>query len=211
MKTVALLIATLLVNCTTIYAVSQQRSIPNGTAFISPDGRYSVKVEVIDRLPHYIIEDTKTRKVDRSIIMPSLLLYLHWAADSRSFVAVEHIPHGSCGRVIYQAADKWVDVEVRPPSVELKDAAVVGLEIAGDNVHYRFAARHIKPNGMPIRYGFYDLDVSLERGRISNVRWSSAKEREWATSLEQRTLYIPRMKPIKSGRNGARQKSEKVP
>src|SRR6267143_2428408 len=129
MKTVALLIATFLVNCTTTYAVYQQRSIPNGTAFISPDGRYSVKVEVIDRLPHYIIEDTKARKVDQSIIMPSLLLYLHWAADSRSFVAVEHIAHGSCGRIIYQAADKWIDVEVRPPSEELTDAVVVGLEI----------------------------------------------------------------------------------
>ena len=203
MKTVALFIATLLVNCTTTHAVYHQRSIPNDTPFVSPDGRYSVNVEVIDRLPHYIIKDTKARKVDRSIIMPSLLLYLHWAADSRSFVAVEHIPHGSCGRVIYQAGDKWVDIEVRPSSEDLTDAAVVGLEIKGDNVHYRFAARHIKANGMPIRYGFYDLDVSLEQGRISNVRWSSAKEREWTTSLEQPPLYIPPMKPIKSGRNGA--------
>jgi hypothetical protein len=125
--------------------------------------------------------------------MPSLLLYLHWAPNSRSIVAVEHIPHGSCGRVIYLIGDKWSGVEVRPPDAELKDAAVIELRVTAEYAHYRFAVRFIKPNGMPIRYAFCDLDVSLERGSMLNVHWLSASEAGWATSLERKPLYNPPM------------------
>ena len=41
-------------------------------------------------------------------------LYLHWAADSKSFVTVEHISKGSYGKVVYLADDRWLSVEVKP-------------------------------------------------------------------------------------------------
>jgi hypothetical protein len=170
-----------------------QASIPKGVRFVSPDGRYWVELQEIDRLSRYFIEDLETRSVDRSIIMPSLLLYLHWASNSRSIVTVEHIPHGSCGRVIYRTRGKWADVEVRPPAGELKDSAVVGLKITAQYAHYRFAVRYIEPNGTPLRYAFCDLDVSLESGSILNIHWSSASEVEWAASFERKPLYLPPM------------------
>jgi hypothetical protein len=192
MRILGLLLAVLLVNLAgPAYSAYPQPSIPTGARFVSPDGRYSVKLEEIDRLSRYAIEDREIGSVDRSIIMPSLLLYLHWAPNSRSIVAVEHIPHGSCGRVIYRTGDKWADAEVRPPGAELKDAGVIELNITAEYAHYRFAVRYIKPNGMPIRYAFCDLDVSLERGRIANGYWSSASEDDWAASLERKPSYIP--------------------
>jgi hypothetical protein len=192
MRILGLLVAVLLINLPRLaYSAYRQTSIPNGLHFVSPDGRYSVELQEIDRLSRYAIEDRETGNVDRSIIMPSLLLYLHWAPNSRSIVAVEHIPHGSCGRVIYLTDDKWADVEVRPPGAELKDAVVIELNITVEYAHYRFAVRYIKPNEMPIRYAFCDLDVSLERGTILNVHWSSVSEAEWAASLERMPLYNP--------------------
>ncbi len=175
------------------YAAYPQTSIPPGARFVSPDGRYAVELQERDRLSHYAIEDTQTGKTDRSIIMPSLLLYLRWAPNSRAIVAVEHVPHGSCGRVIYLTDGKWADVEVRPPGKKLKDSAVIKLEIERKYVHYRFAVRYIQSNGMPIRYAFCDLDVSFETGEISTARWTPANEAEWASSLEQSPVYNPPM------------------
>jgi hypothetical protein len=173
------------------YAAYPQISIRQGVRFVSPDGRYSVELQEMDRLSYYAIKDTKTGNVDRSVVMPSLLLYLHWAPNSRSIVAVEHIPHGSCGRLIYRTDSKWADVEVRPPGEELKDSAVVEVTINAEYVHYRFAVRYIQPNGMPIRYAFCDLDVNLEDRGISNVRWTPTNQGEWANSLEQKPVYTP--------------------
>jgi hypothetical protein len=194
MRTSGVLLAVLLVNfARPSYAAYPQPSVPNGARFHSPDGRYSVELQEIDRLSRYVIEDTKTRTVDRSIIMPSLLLYLHWAPNSRSIVTVEHVPHGSCGRVIYLKDDKWADVEVRPPGPELKDSAVIELKITPAYAHYRFAVRYIQPNGTAIRYAFCDLDVNFKDGSLFNIHWSSTSEAEWAASLERRPSYIPPM------------------
>jgi hypothetical protein len=171
----------------------QQRSIGKGVRFISPDGRYSVELQEIDRLTRYVIKDTKTDSIDGSIIMPSLLLYLHWAPDSRSIVAVEHIPHGSCGRAIYRTGNGWADVEVRPPGTELKDSAVVELKIGSAYAHYQFAVRYLRENGMPSGYAFCDLDVKLEAGAILNVRYLPVSQAEWAARLERQPSYTPAM------------------
>jgi hypothetical protein len=194
MRIIRLPLIILLVDFTIVaLAAYAQPSIRKGVRFTSPSGRYSVELQEVDRLSRYVIEDRESGNVDRSIIMPSLLLYLHWAPNSRSIVAVEHIPHGSCGRVIYLTGSKWTDVEVHPPGEEMKDAAVIELQITDQYAHYRFAVRYLKPNGMPIRYAFCDLDVSLEQGRIMNVYWSSVSETEWAASLERKPSYNPAM------------------
>src|SRR5918996_4462264 len=116
MRILGLLVAVLLINLPRLaYSAYRQTSIPNGLHFVSPDGRYSVELQEIDRLSRYAVEDRETGNVDRSIIMPSLLLYLHWAPNSRSIVAVEHIPHGSFGPVVYLKDEKRGVVEVRAP------------------------------------------------------------------------------------------------
>jgi len=194
MRIVRLVLIVLLVDFMLVaLAVHAQPSVRKGMRFVAPNGRYSVELQEIDRLSRYVIEDTETGNVDRSIIMPSLLLYLHWAPNSRSIVTVEHIPHGSCGRVIYLTSSKWADVEVHPPGEEMKDAAVIELEVSSQYAHYRFSVRYLKPNGMPIRYAFCDLDIDLQSGNIANVHWTPTSEAEWATSLEQKPVYKPPM------------------
>src|SRR5215475_9813304 len=89
-----------------------EEAIPRGASFVSPDGRYSVKLVEIDGQWRYAIKDAQTGAVDDSIVMPTVLLYLHWTADSQSIVAVEHIAKGSTGRIIYLKDGKWRDVEI---------------------------------------------------------------------------------------------------
>ena len=175
-------------------AAYPERSVPARLRIVSPDRRYSVELVEIDRQWRYVIKEIQTGQLDSSIVMPTVLLYLEWSANSKSIVAVEHIPKGSCGRVIYLKNGKWRDIEVRPPGEERIDSAIVRLEIKPDHVHYKFAVRRINDNGMPIDYKFCDLDVELQTGRISNVNWTPTSERGLAASLRRKPSYVPPMK-----------------
>src|SRR5258708_40340797 len=93
---------------------SEEGILPSAR-FVSPDGRHSVELAQIDGQWRYAIKDAQTGAIDDSIVMPTVLLYLHWTADSQSIVAVEHIAKGSTGRIIYLKDGKWTDVEIRPP------------------------------------------------------------------------------------------------
>lgn len=174
-------------------AAYPEESVPARLHIVSPDGRYSVELAEVDRQWRYVIKDVQTGRLDSSIAMPTVLLYLRWSAKSESIVAVEHIPKGSCGRVIYLKNGKWMDVEVRPPGEQWMDSAVVNVEIKVDHVHYRFAVRHPKSNGMPIDYKFCDLDVALQTAQISNAKWTSISQAEWVASLARRPSYVPPM------------------
>jgi len=154
--------------------------IPIGSSFVSPNDRYCVQLEEIDRLQHFVIKDLETGQTNDSIVMPTLVLYLHWAANSKAFVTVEHITKGSYGRVVYLTGDKWNDVEVSPPLEGKKDAMVINLQLGTDNVHYKFAVTSLAPDWTPIDYSFCDLDVSLVTGKVSNVKWTHMSEAEWA-------------------------------
>jgi len=174
-------------------SVSQDESIPTGLPFPSPNGRYSVELQEIDRLPHFIIKDIASDRVDNSIVMPTVLLYLHWAADSQSIVTVEHIAKGSYGRVIYLKGSKWVNAEIDAPGEAMMNATVIRLELNPDHVHYKFAVDYVKSNGMSFKYKFCDLDVRLESGEVSNVKWTSISHAEWVASLEHKPSYFPPM------------------
>jgi hypothetical protein len=174
-------------------AAYAESNVPAGLSFISPDGRYAVSLVETAAQWRYSIENIKTGQVDDSIVMPTVLLYLHWAANSQSIVAVEHIPKGSCGRVIYFQNGKWTDFEVRPPREEWIDSAVVGLQIKSDHVHYKFAVRHVGSNGLPIDYNLCDLDVGLNGERISNVKWTPIKQGEFEGILAVKPSYDPPM------------------
>ncbi len=168
-------------------------SVPLGVKFFSPDRRYSVQLEDIDGLPHYVIKTNKTGEVDNSIVMPTLLLYLHWAANSKSFVAVEHIVKGSLGRVIYRRGNKWTDVEVGPPSEGMMFKAVIYLKLGVDRVHYKFAATRLTDNWKPVDYRFCDLDVSLETGKTFDVQWTPVNDAAFLANLKQNPVYLPPM------------------
>jgi hypothetical protein len=173
------------------FAAYPEESVPRGLSIPSPDGHYSVKLVETETESRYAITNTKTGQVDSSILMPTVLLYLHWAANSQSIIAVEHIPKGSCGRVIYLKDGKWNDIEVRPPSQERIDSAVVSLEIKSDHVHYRFAVRYIGNNGMPIDYKLCDLDVNLENGQVFNLKWTPIRQTEFEAILARKPSYVP--------------------
>jgi hypothetical protein len=181
------------------YSFAADESIPSGLPFLSPNGRYSVELQEIDRLPHFLIKDIETGRVDNSIVMPTVLLYLHWAANSQSIVTVEHIAKGSYGRVIHLKDSKWMDGEIDAPGEEMMDATVIGLEVKADHVHYKFAVDYVKSNGMPFKYKFCNLDVRLDTGKIFNLKWSSINQAEWAASLARKPSYVPPMKERMNG------------
>jgi hypothetical protein len=175
------------------FAAYPQEKIPADAVFVSPDGRYSVGLQEIDGLTRFAIKDATTGGTDNSIVMPSLLLYLHWAPNSRAIITVEHIPHGSCGRVIYLNNNKWNDAEIRPPVKSWIDSTVTNLKTTQDRAHFRFAVRYIKANGLPFDYKFCDLDVNLQSGQVSNVTWTSSSQEEHAASLARKPIYSPPM------------------
>jgi hypothetical protein len=175
------------------FAAYPEKSIPIGLSIASPDRRYSVELTETEGQSRYAIRNLKTGYVDNSIVMPTVLLYLHWAADSQSIVAVEHIPKGSCGRGMYLQKGKWSDIVVRPPGQKWMDSAVVSLKIKSNHVHYRFAVRYIGSNGMPIDYKLCDLDVNLQTGQAFNLKSTSIPQTEFEAILARKPSYVPPM------------------
>lgn len=174
------------------YAAYPGTILPDDFTVTSPAGRYSVQFTKADRTLRYLIKDRTTGNLDGTIFS-SVPWYLHWAPDSRAIITVEHVPHGSCGRVIFLRSNHWADVEVRPPTSELANSAVIGLKISRQYVSYTFAVRYLKPNASPLRCAFCELRVSLEDGSFSKVEWTPASQDEWLASLERKPSYFPPM------------------
>lgn len=168
--------------------------IREGICFFSPDGRYSVHLDEMD-ISHFVIKNTATGEVDRSIVMPTALLYLHWGANSKSFVTVEHISKGSYGRVVYLADGKWRDLKVEPAFGGKMNAKVIQLQLQADIVHYRFAVTKLASDWTtPLEYSFCDLDISLTTGDVSNVKWTPTSEAALAATLwPHKSVYLPPM------------------
>jgi hypothetical protein len=172
---------------------SVEGSLPLGVSFVSPNGQYSVQLEEINGAPHFVITERGTSREDNSIRMPTLLLYLHWAGDSKSFVTVEHIAKGSRGRVVYLEADKWKYVEVDPPFEGKTYHKVINLQLGSDSVHYKFVVTPLTSSWMPIEDRFCDFDVSLKTGKTSNVKWSHVSDVASLANLMQNPVYLPAM------------------
>jgi hypothetical protein len=172
---------------------SAEEAVLPGVSFLSPNGRYCVQLEVIDGSLRFVIKDTETGRIDDSI-MSTGPLYLHWAANSRSFVTVEHTSKGSYGRVVYLAGDKWLNVEVKPPFEGEMHARVIDLQLGIDSVHYKFAVTKLAPDWTPIDYLLCDLDVGLGIGKLSNIKWTPTSHGALATTLwPHEPVYMPPM------------------
>ena len=174
-------------------ARSAEGPLPLGVGFPSPDGRYSVHVEEIDKLPHFVIVETGTGRVDKSIVMPTRLLYLHWAADSHAFVIVEHITQGSCGRLVYLQGDTWKDAQVDPPFPGMMFHTVVNLCLTLSSVHYKFVVTPLTSNWIRGEDRICDLDVSLNTGKMSNIKWSPVRDLASLAKLMRNPMYFPPM------------------
>lgn len=169
------------------------KSVPFNARFVSPDGSQTVDFVMIDREWHFRITDLKTGHVDDSIVMPSLILYLRWASNSRAFVTVEHIAGGSYGRIVYLKDEKWRNAEVVPPGDSMMSFSVISLRMQESRVHFRLSVDYEKGNGIPVYFTFYDVDVDLDSGRIVNTSWVPISQAEWLASLKREPSYIPGM------------------
>jgi hypothetical protein len=158
-------------------------------SFVSPNGRYCV--QLVDE--NFVIKDTVTGRVDPSLTNTGVY-YLRWALNSRSFVTVEHISHGSHGRVVSLNQDKWNSVDVYPPGPRKMDSTVINLELHSDRVHYKFAGDILGPRWEPVSYQLCDLDVILQTGRMSNVKWTPLSRMAWAAAIKSKPSYMPPMK-----------------
>src|SRR5207248_4264685 len=145
-------------------AGAADKLVLRGASFVSPNGRYCVQLYFEES---FLIRDTATGRVDTSIASTGVL-YLHWATNSGSFVTVEHIAHGSYGRVVYLDHGQWNSVEVNPPSPSKQNATAINLEVRSDRVHYKFVVEILGSDWEPINYQFCDLDGTLQTGKISN-------------------------------------------
>lgn len=61
-----------------------------------------------------------------------------------------------------------------------------------DRVHYKFAVTKLSEDWTPIDHSFFDLDVALATGEISNIEWTSASEAELANAPDE-PVYVPMM------------------
>jgi hypothetical protein len=195
MNTLRVLAITLTLLCACIGATFADEPVLPGVGFISPDGRYCVQLELVDGLLRFMIKDTKTEHVENSIESTGPL-YLRWAADSKSFVIIEHISKGSYGRVVYLAADRWLSVQVEPPFKGKMDYHVVNLQLGPDRVYFKFAVTKLSEAWTPIDHSFCDLEMILASGKVSSIKWTSASEAELVNAPgPDEPVCVPAMKP----------------
>ena len=191
MNTSRFLLAIVIVILGLIKPTSAEEPVLPGVAFVSPDNRYCVQLELSDRSLRFVIKDAKTKRIDDSI-QSTGPLYLHWATNSKSFVTAEHISKRSYGRLVYLADDHWLSVQVKPPFKGKIDYGVINLQLEPDRVHYKFAVTKLSEDWTPIDYSFCDLDVALATGEISNIKRTSASEAELANAPDE-PVYVPMM------------------
>ncbi len=162
--------------------------------FVSPDGVFSMRLVEINRQWRYAITDLRNGAVDSHIVMPTVLLYAHWTADSRAIVTVEHVAGGSIGRVLCQKNGRWTDVEIAPPRYcEWQHPTVTDLQIKGDDLHFRFALSCSTDAEHANEYSLYEANVSAIDGRITHARRFVVSEQAVVSALEREPSYVPAM------------------
>lgn len=171
-----------------------------GTQFVSPDGRYSVglRKDKADRLMHFVIKDIEAGSVNDKIVMPTALLYLHWSANSRAIVTVEHVAHGSYGRFIVFKQGTWRSIEIKPSSTDMSDVKVVDLEVRSDRAHFKFAVRDLNEYKVPTGHRVCDVDVDLISGRVSNEKCIRVSPSVGAATARRKPSYRPAMEGFRS-------------
>ena len=137
-------------------------------AYPSPDGRFVVRIDYNDeRGLYYVIKDRTTGHTDASVGNITRLLWMKWGPDSRTFVTVEHIAHGSFARVVHYRAGDWSAHQVAVPSSGRQNSSVVGASIKAKLVHLRYKFVHEDQDGLNDGLGLCHFDVDVATGRTS--------------------------------------------
>jgi hypothetical protein len=162
-------------------------------SFASPDGEHFVQLKDANGTQRLVIQAAATGQIETSIETATRVLYVHWALNSRALVTVEHITKGSKGRLVYLADNTWRDVEVKPPFDGMMRYKVVNLKLESNYVHYTFAVTKLTSDWKPIDYLFCDFDVSLNAGKLYNVRWTPTSTAVFEATLLRNPTYFPPM------------------
>lgn len=192
MKTDLLTILTIALCCCGGDLTATESPFPD-PKFTSPNGRYVVGLVTVDREQHFQITDLKAKRVNDSIIMPTILLYLHWAANSQSFVTVEHEAEGSHGRVVFLRSGTWNSCEVMPPNNSMMRYTVVDSKLGRGRVHFSFCVARRRERSFEYDYAFYNVDVDLRTGRILEATWIPISQAKCLARLKETPSYLPPM------------------
>jgi hypothetical protein len=109
--------------------------LESGSRFYSPD-RNTVVVYKPDQLD---VRDARTNELQKSVTI-SLLFGLRWTGDSKTFVAIEHIAHGSDATFVHLSDGEWRSFVVTPPGEEYRDYAVIRVEAQQKDVRLSYSA-----------------------------------------------------------------------
>ncbi len=177
------------------YAFALGEGVAPETRFVSPDRRYSVELaeNKADKLLHFVIKDLQTGHTTDEIVMPTVLLYVHWSADSQAIITVEHIPHGSYGRIIHLKQGTWRSVDIRPPNTAKSDVKVIQLKISSGYAHFKFAARDLNNKNMPTGHRVCDINANLTSEQFSSVNCIPVSPTLGAATYRQQPSYQPAM------------------
>jgi hypothetical protein len=192
MKRDLLIILTIVLSCS-VDGPLADGSLSSNSTFMSPNGRYIVRLVTVEKEQHFQITDLKTKQVNDSIVMPTLLMYLHWASNSQSFVTIEHIAEGSYGRLVLLRNDKWNSLEIMPPNNSMMRFSVVSSKLEQERVHFFFCVERRKEKGFFYDYAFYNVDVELRTGKVLDATWTPTSQAEFLPRLKGQPSYMPPM------------------
>jgi hypothetical protein len=125
--------------------------ISQGT-FPSPDGRFVLKIAPEINiygveLPELILEDRRTRAVERSdpnggegkglnVLTP--IFFIKWTGDSKTILVISHIAHGTIGAELHFDGSTWHQRLLQPPSP--------------DDGHFTVLSQHVGRHQIGISY-----------------------------------------------------------
>ena len=166
------------------FAVSSENDLPKQKDFRSPDGRFSVNLVENDRQKYFSITDEKTGAVDSSVKMPTVLLFLEWAANSKAFVAVEHIARGSYAQIFFFHG-KWHAQSFEPPGSSMI-YSVVQVGLNSDQITLKYGVTKQNDVGYPVSYFVYTVSANMNDGRKLAEKWLEISQDELIELLDQR-------------------------
>jgi hypothetical protein len=129
--------------------------VPEGSRFKSPDGKFIVSGELE-------IADTSTGE---KVVLPWLgpVYYVEWAGNSKFFVVVSHIAHGSYATLVKPVPGGWKKFNIDPDLGNLKF-----------NHYEKYEVADVKISNSKVRFEFI----------VSAKEHSAEKWREFKSSLQ---------------------------
>ena len=164
-------------------------AIPNGAAFRSPNGRFTVSV----KFENLTIKDNQTGEVFPPVQVLTPLYVLQWASDSQSLVTVEHIAGGTTAGIIHYTNGSWLNRSASPDNdPPFKQYEIVSLipQPPGIRLTYECTLR----SGSGNRYYTYSFNINPQSAERSAVTKQEITKSRFA-SLKRKWLEAKRNAP----------------